>query len=276
MRCRGYLGSSRTKFEHDHWSQVLSRTETHTARFLELRKGLDLDGHPGDGYPTALASLAELEFEVLWTPSPPQHNPRPTAMLVDNLVSRVADGIEEAFNSARRERAPDCGRQQREAGAPVWAATVQSDLEHQRELDAAAEEARNNCERCIDVMTAREGGNRPSCTCDEAIQIARFQRQTTAIGKPADSNDERTNALDIEEADAYAALCAAASSGCAPAELSRSVRNPSEPQGLANNTLNMLGGQRYFTSLDLLSGFHQISLHEDSIAKTAFVTMRGL
>ena len=42
------------------------------------------------------------------------------------------------------------------------------------------------------------------------------------------------------------------------------------------DTLHMLGGNQYFTSLDLLSGFFQIPLSEDAKQKTAFITSSGL
>ena len=42
------------------------------------------------------------------------------------------------------------------------------------------------------------------------------------------------------------------------------------------DTLHMLGGQRYFSSLDLLSGFFQIPLSAAAKPKTAFITPQGL
>ena len=42
------------------------------------------------------------------------------------------------------------------------------------------------------------------------------------------------------------------------------------------DTLHLLGGKRYFTSLDLLSGFFQIPLTEEAKLKTAFITPSGL
>ena len=42
-----------------------------------------------------------------------------------------------------------------------------------------------------------------------------------------------------------------------------------------NNTLASLGDARYFTTLDLTSGFHQIAMNEKDIPKTAFSTMNG-
>ena len=42
------------------------------------------------------------------------------------------------------------------------------------------------------------------------------------------------------------------------------------------DTLHLLGGKRYFTSLDLLSGFFQIPLSEEAKLKTAFITPSGL
>ena len=42
------------------------------------------------------------------------------------------------------------------------------------------------------------------------------------------------------------------------------------------DTLHLLGGHRYFTSLDLLSGFFQIPLADSAKPKTAFITPHGL
>ena len=42
------------------------------------------------------------------------------------------------------------------------------------------------------------------------------------------------------------------------------------------DTLHLLGGHRYFTSPDLLSGYFQASLSKAAKLKTAFITPRGL
>ena len=42
------------------------------------------------------------------------------------------------------------------------------------------------------------------------------------------------------------------------------------------DTLHLLNGQRYFTTLDLLQGFFQLPLSEEAKRKTAFVTTQGL
>lgn len=42
-----------------------------------------------------------------------------------------------------------------------------------------------------------------------------------------------------------------------------------------DNILNKLGNKKYFTTLDLASGFHQIELDEESIEKTAFTVENG-
>lgn len=42
-----------------------------------------------------------------------------------------------------------------------------------------------------------------------------------------------------------------------------------------DDQLDRLGKHRYFTSLDMASGFHQIPIHPESISKTAFVTPDG-
>lgn len=41
------------------------------------------------------------------------------------------------------------------------------------------------------------------------------------------------------------------------------------------DTLEKLGKANYFSTLDLASGFHQIEVHPDNIAKTAFKTATG-
>lgn len=43
-----------------------------------------------------------------------------------------------------------------------------------------------------------------------------------------------------------------------------------------NDTLDLLSGAKYFTTLDLYSAYYQIGLHEESIPKTAFCTPNGL
>lgn len=44
------------------------------------------------------------------------------------------------------------------------------------------------------------------------------------------------------------------------------------PMPLIDDQIDQLGGYRYFTGLDLASGYYQVPLSEDSISKTAFVT----
>lgn len=43
-----------------------------------------------------------------------------------------------------------------------------------------------------------------------------------------------------------------------------------------DDLLDQLGKSRYFSTLDLSSGFWQIKIHPDSIEKTAFSTPQGL
>src|SRR5690606_16292547 len=43
-----------------------------------------------------------------------------------------------------------------------------------------------------------------------------------------------------------------------------------------DNTLLLLGNKRYFTSLDLFSGYWQIKVDSESVPKTAFATTYGL
>ena len=63
---------------------------------------------------------------------------------------------------------------------------------------------------------------------------------------------------------------------CDYRKLNLSTARDSYPLPRIDTTLHMLGGKRYFSSLDLLSGFWQIPLTEESKQKTAFVTAHGL
>lgn len=54
----------------------------------------------------------------------------------------------------------------------------------------------------------------------------------------------------------------------------RMVRD-SSPLPIIDDCLEKMEGKRYFSSLDLKSGFHQIRMAEDSIQYTAFVTSNG-
>ena len=42
-----------------------------------------------------------------------------------------------------------------------------------------------------------------------------------------------------------------------------------------DNAMEIMHGKRYFSSIDLCSGFHQVSLHEDSKEKSSFITPFG-
>ena len=48
------------------------------------------------------------------------------------------------------------------------------------------------------------------------------------------------------------------------------------PLNLIEDQIDRLSGYQYFCSLDLASGYYQIKMAEDSIAKTAFITQDGL
>uniref|UniRef100_A0A914HF90 RNA-directed DNA polymerase n=1 Tax=Globodera rostochiensis TaxID=31243 RepID=A0A914HF90_GLORO len=54
------------------------------------------------------------------------------------------------------------------------------------------------------------------------------------------------------------------------------TRKDSFPLPNIDNTLLMLGGKKYFTTLDFMSGYWQIRMDENSVEKTAFVTNFGL
>ncbi|CAF4832287.1 unnamed protein product [Pieris macdunnoughi] len=47
------------------------------------------------------------------------------------------------------------------------------------------------------------------------------------------------------------------------------------PQPLIDDHIDRLGGSRFFSSLDMASGFHQIPIDESSIHKTGFVTPKA-
>ncbi|KAL0894100.1 hypothetical protein ABMA27_014144 [Loxostege sticticalis] len=47
------------------------------------------------------------------------------------------------------------------------------------------------------------------------------------------------------------------------------------PMPIVEDLIDKLKGCKYYTSLDLKSGYYQINVHKDSIAKTAFITPDG-
>lgn len=47
------------------------------------------------------------------------------------------------------------------------------------------------------------------------------------------------------------------------------------PLPLIDDQIDRFGGHRYYTGLDLASGYYQVPVAEDSIAKTAFITREG-
>lgn len=57
--------------------------------------------------------------------------------------------------------------------------------------------------------------------------------------------------------------------------LNRKTLKTNQPLPRIDDLLDSLKGNKYFTSLDLASGYHQIPIEEESISKTAFVTPDG-
>ena len=58
-------------------------------------------------------------------------------------------------------------------------------------------------------------------------------------------------------------------------ELNRHTVKLRYPLPLIDDQLDRLGKAKYFTTLDMASGFHQLPLEEESIEKTGFVTPDG-
>jgi len=58
-------------------------------------------------------------------------------------------------------------------------------------------------------------------------------------------------------------------------ELNANTVSDKYPLPLISYQINRLRGSKYFSSLDMASGFYQIPIHTDSIEKTAFVTPEG-
>ena len=59
-------------------------------------------------------------------------------------------------------------------------------------------------------------------------------------------------------------------------KLNAVTRKDSYPLPRIDDALDSLAGSRYFTTLDLQSGYHQVAMHPDSKDKTAFATHAGV
>ena len=59
-------------------------------------------------------------------------------------------------------------------------------------------------------------------------------------------------------------------------ELNSVTKADTFPLPRTDDLLDQLGAARYFSTLDLASGYWQIRMHPDSVEKTAFVTPQGL
>ena len=57
--------------------------------------------------------------------------------------------------------------------------------------------------------------------------------------------------------------------------LNRLTKRDTYPIPRVDDNLDRLGGCRYFSTIDLEAGFHQIPMHEESIERTAFNTRYG-
>ena len=59
-------------------------------------------------------------------------------------------------------------------------------------------------------------------------------------------------------------------------KLNAVTRKDSYPLPRIDDALDSLSGSRYFTTLDLQSGYHQVSMHPNSRDKIAFISHAGL
>eukprot|EP00795_Rhopilema_esculentum_P017845 gene17845-biopygen6667 len=59
-------------------------------------------------------------------------------------------------------------------------------------------------------------------------------------------------------------------------KLNAVTRKDSYPLPRIDDALDALSGSRYFSTLDLQSGYHQVAMHDDSKEKTAFIAHSGL